>query len=95
MLSSQTCWALWNKEAGLDVQMLVRHGTVLTLLSEAEGCHAACACMNRFRAPAAEPVQPEQAIQAASASPVAMEAWCTVTDRLRRLRADLEVILIT
>lgn len=38
--------------------------------------------------------QPEQAVQAqsvASASPVAAEAWCTVTDRLRRLRADLEV----
>ena len=38
--------------------------------------------------------EPEQAalIAAASASPVAAEAWCTVTDRLRRLRADLEVL---
>ncbi len=37
--------------------------------------------------------EPEQAalVAAASASPVAAEAWCTVTDRLRRLRADLEV----
>ncbi|CAL5227927.1 g10974 [Coccomyxa viridis] len=36
--------------------------------------------------------EPEQAalVAAASASPVAAEAWCTVTDRLRRLRADLE-----
>lgn len=38
--------------------------------------------------------QPEQGVQAqsvASASTVAAEAWCTVTDRLRRLRTDLEV----
>ena len=32
-----------------------------------------------------------QAQSVASAGPVAAEAWCTVTDRLRRLRADLEV----
>ena len=37
--------------------------------------------------------EPDQAALAGatSASPVAVEAWCTVTDRLRRLRADLEV----
>ena len=42
--------------------------------------------------------QPEQGVQAqpvAGASTVAAEAWCTVTDRLRRLRADLEVSRIS
>ena len=57
------------------------------------GLMRASAAHDGVLAAGAAPAEPAQAALAgaASASPVAVEAWCTVTDRLRRLRADLEV----